>query len=176
MAPVRPNCLVCDAHEGVEGLRRVSARTVSRFLFLAEARRDHSSWPAIADWLQRPTRELPERATPAPLFGLAPHGVYPASRITSAAVRSYRTFSPLPAGEPAAVCFLWHFPWEPVHTDAPRPLAGMLPCGDRTFLPPRRAIARSDEHSRSITKHFLATRFRKSTGNSNLAYRHRTEE
>jgi len=32
----------------------------------------------------------------APLFGLAPHGVYPAVRITPDAVRSYRTFSPLP--------------------------------------------------------------------------------
>ena len=40
-----------------------------------------------------------ERATPPPLFGLAPHGVYPASRITPPAVRSYRTVSPLPARE-----------------------------------------------------------------------------
>ena len=32
----------------------------------------------------------------APLFGLAPGGVYPASPVTGAAVRSYRTFSPLP--------------------------------------------------------------------------------
>jgi hypothetical protein len=38
-----------------------------------------------------------ERAAPAPLFGLAPHGVCPASRIAPAAVRSYRTFSPLPS-------------------------------------------------------------------------------
>ena len=38
-----------------------------------------------------------ERAAPPPLFGLAPHGVCPAGRITPAAVRSYRTFSPLPA-------------------------------------------------------------------------------
>src|SRR5690348_6318028 len=36
------------------------------------------------------------RAAPPPLFGLAPRGVFPASRITPAAVRSYRTFSPLP--------------------------------------------------------------------------------
>jgi len=36
------------------------------------------------------------RAAPPPLFGLAPRGVYPASGITSAAVRSYRTISPLP--------------------------------------------------------------------------------
>ena len=32
----------------------------------------------------------------APLFGLAPGGVYPATAVTSSAVRSYRTFSPLP--------------------------------------------------------------------------------
>lgn len=30
------------------------------------------------------------------LFGLAPGGVYPATAVTSSAVRSYRTFSPLP--------------------------------------------------------------------------------
>src|SRR5207344_2761827 len=36
------------------------------------------------------------RAAPPPLFGLAPRGVFPAGRITPAAVRSYRTFSPLP--------------------------------------------------------------------------------
>ena len=33
------------------------------------------------------------------LFGLAPCGVYPASRFTAGAVRSYRTFSPLPRRE-----------------------------------------------------------------------------
>ena len=38
-----------------------------------------------------------ERAAPPPLFGLAPRGVYHAGRITPPAVRSYRTFSPLPA-------------------------------------------------------------------------------
>jgi len=43
------------------------------------------------------------------LYGLAPDGVYPASPVTKAAVRSYRTFSPLPDSY-QAVCFLWHFP------------------------------------------------------------------
>jgi hypothetical protein len=33
----------------------------------------------------------------APLFGLAPCGVLPATRVATGAVRSYRTFSPLPA-------------------------------------------------------------------------------
>jgi hypothetical protein len=37
-----------------------------------------------------------ERAAPPPLFGLAPRGVFPADPITRAAVRSYRTISPLP--------------------------------------------------------------------------------
>ena len=37
------------------------------------------------------------RAAPSPLFGLAPRGVYPAGGITPAAVRSYRTISPLPS-------------------------------------------------------------------------------
>jgi len=43
------------------------------------------------------------------LFGLAPCGVCPASVVTAGAVRSYRTFSPLP-WFPGAVCFLWHWP------------------------------------------------------------------
>ncbi len=36
-----------------------------------------------------------------PLFGLAPCGVLPATTVTSRAVRSYRTFSPLPASRSA---------------------------------------------------------------------------
>ena len=36
----------------------------------------------------------------APLFGLAPCGVLPAICLTADAVRSYRTFSPLPASAP----------------------------------------------------------------------------
>ena len=47
------------------------------------------------------------------LHGLAPDGVYPAQPVTGLAVRSYRTFSPLPAPVETrlAVCFLRHFPW-----------------------------------------------------------------
>jgi hypothetical protein len=81
-----------------------------------------------------------ERAAPPPLFGLAPHGVYPASRIAPAAVRSYRTFSPLPAAncscsETAGGIFSVALSVKPALSGSPRPLAGMLPCGDRTFLP-----------------------------------------
>jgi|GEM_PF-5437903 len=46
-----------------------------------------------------------------PLLGLAPGGVYHASPVTSAAVGSYPTLSPLPSGRSLrAVYFLWHFP------------------------------------------------------------------
>lgn len=52
--------------------------------------------------LPRSSSSLPEsRNEPSQLcslFGLAPGGVYPARRVTSPAVRSYRTISPLPEG------------------------------------------------------------------------------
>ena len=83
------------------------------------------------------------------LFGLAPCGVFRALDITAQAVRSYRTFSPLPrapCGARSAVCFLWHFPSpESKATAAPqgtatalapgaRTLSGTLLYGVRTFL------------------------------------------
>ena len=47
------------------------------------------------------------------LYGLAPGGVYNASSVAGAAVRSYRTLSPLPTDDKraSAVYFLLHFPW-----------------------------------------------------------------
>ena len=83
-------------------------------------------------WLKQPTRMFrnvlhdpgrggPPRAgrtrvcnrTPC-LFGLAPCGVYRATAVTSRAVGSYPTLSPLPsailADLPTAVCFLLHWP------------------------------------------------------------------
>src|SRR5262245_52101881 len=85
---------------------------------------DHSSRPSIARRFQQPTRwlrtghpkgVLRRPATSAPtlerryrrlasaqtdrsatLFGLAPCGVLPATGVAAGAVRSYRTFSPLP--------------------------------------------------------------------------------
>ena len=71
------------------------------------------------------------RAAPPPLFGLAPRGVFRAGRITSAAVRSYRTFSPLP--RPKARRYIFCGTFRRTFRSA-RPLAGTLPCGDRTFL------------------------------------------
>ena len=55
----------------------------------------HSSGMRVAAHLTRPTRE-PCGPHYAPLFGLAPGGVYPATGVTTGAVRSYRTISPLP--------------------------------------------------------------------------------
>jgi hypothetical protein len=71
------------------------------------------------------------RAAPPPLFGLAPRGACPASGITPAAVRSYRTISPLPSvsGRRYIFCGAFRRTLRPS-----RPLAGTLPCGDRTFL------------------------------------------
>ena len=96
----------------------VAAGPVSRILSAGLLRQDgHSSGPSIAARLKRPTRRLwrtePARASGEPeapsLFGLAPCGVCPARDIAAAAVRSYRTFSPLPRAC-EAVRFLWHFP------------------------------------------------------------------
>jgi hypothetical protein len=87
----------------------LAAGPVSRILSAGLLQQDgHSSGPNITVRLKRPTRRL-WRAEPArapgglfspprapSLFGLAPCGVCPARRITATAVRSYRTFSPLP--------------------------------------------------------------------------------
>jgi len=60
----------------------------------------HSSGRIVTNTLMRPTRFRREpRLEPessGTLFGLASGGVYPATSVTRSAVRSYRTFSPLP--------------------------------------------------------------------------------
>ena len=105
----------------------------------------HSSGTYVTVRLERPTREHARAARcsaglHAPLFGLAPGGVYPAAAVATSAVRSYRTISPLPPVRMtgSAVSFLWHFPW----TCAPQALPGTLPYGARTFLPRRERRAR----------------------------------
>jgi hypothetical protein len=65
-------------------------------------RGDHSSGAPVARHFAQPTRvagpEKPERVSTLapPLFGLAPGGVCHAAAVASRAVRSCRTFSPLP--------------------------------------------------------------------------------
>jgi len=59
----------------------------------------HSSWVCVAASLEQPTRGPHGPCAGllrAPLFGLALGGVYLATTVTSNAVRSYRTISPLP--------------------------------------------------------------------------------
>jgi hypothetical protein len=68
------------------------------------------------------------------LFGLAPCGVYHAPGFTAGAVRSYRTFSPLPAacgGRRYILCGTGRLP---ALKPESRTLSGTLPCGVRTFL------------------------------------------
>ncbi len=78
---------------------------------------DHFSGPAVADWLSRereatyPPAERPWPFAPGPsaayadrLLGLAGGGVFPAGDVAAAAVRSYRTISPLPEPRKAIGC------------------------------------------------------------------------
>jgi hypothetical protein len=75
-------------------------------------------------------------ATFPSLFGLAPCGVYPASGVTVGAVRSYRTFSPLPRETSFSRRYVFCGTGRlRALTPASRTLSGTLPCGVRTFLP-----------------------------------------
>ena len=80
-----------------------------------------------------------------PLFCLAPHGVFRASRIAPRAVSSYLAFSPLPAlfSKNRRCVFCDTFRRHDLSITAPVPPSrdGMLPYGVRTFLqrvPPTR--------------------------------------
>ena len=104
----------------------------------------HSSGTRVTASLKQPTRAASRKPLRAhahalrrpPLFGLAPGGVYPALAVTSEAVRSYRTVSPLPRRS-AAVCFLWHYPWGRPR----RPLAGTVFPWSPDFPPMGRPIS-----------------------------------
>ena len=85
--------------------------------------------------------------TLVPLLGLAPDGVCLASDVTTGAVSSYLAVSPLPLPEGRGGMFLWHFP---SGHPAP-PLAGILPGGARTFLPPSAGRARGKDGGRPVT-------------------------
>ena len=92
---------------------------------------NHSSRTAVANGLKRPTREPARlRSDTAkggpvlPYLVLLQVGFTLPRSVTTRAVRSYRTISPLPGPLPApAVYFLWHFPW----THVPQALPGTLP-------------------------------------------------
>ncbi len=108
----------------------------------------------------RPGGRFTRRVASGCILGLAGGGVCRAADVTTRAVRSYRTFSPLlacrqprRAALPAsAVCFLCHCP-----SSCPdRALPGALPCGVRTFLPPPPASRSTPRQARSWTCHGAA--------------------
>jgi hypothetical protein len=146
----------------------VAAGPVSRILSAEDQQDGHSSGPHITARLKRPTRRFSapsrhasrrfrksfrqlsgptEPAGTSSLFGLAPCGVCPARRITAAAVRSYRTFSPLPRRFRRFRCVKPAKPAEPARryvfcgtfrrtslNSPSRTLSGTPLCGVRTFL------------------------------------------
>ena len=81
-----------------------------------------------------------ERAAPPLLFGLAPHGVYPAGAdysVRGALLPHLFTLTPDTGSKARATggIFSVALSVELALSESPRPLAGMLPYGDRTFLP-----------------------------------------
>ena len=116
--------------------RILSAFARSRLAARPELRRDdHSStlrnrlrasatYPVASDG----------QSSNATLFGLAPCGVLPATRVATGAVRSYRTFSPLPTFALAGFGRRYIFCATDPSGCPARALPGALPCGVRTFL------------------------------------------
>src|SRR3954467_8016753 len=104
-------------------------------------RDDHLSRPAGAGRLPQSgmMRRYPRIDGPAvlPLFCLAPHGVFPASRITPRAVSSYLAISTLPAlrcQRTGGVFSVTLSVSARLGERRPRVLRGMPPYGVRTFL------------------------------------------
>src|SRR5581483_4172773 len=86
--------------------------------------------------------DLPEsrtgRAVPPLLFGLAPPGVCPAAPAYSARgalLPHLFTLTPLAYSAKRGGIFSVALSVKSALSESPRPLAGMPPCGDRTFLP-----------------------------------------
>ena len=96
--PLRGRCRSGDRRSGPALLG--SEPPVSRILFPGAVARDGVTVMHLARRLPDGSSDLPgssdRRPSGASLFGLAPCGVYRAPDITARAVRSYRTFSPLP--------------------------------------------------------------------------------
>jgi hypothetical protein len=117
------------------------AGPISRILYDVAAADGHSSRPPITERLQRPTRRLGASSRNAPgvatrnpfLFGLAPCGVCHAPCIAARAVRSYRTFSPLPQVALRRFVLCGTFRQTSLNSSS-RTLSGTLLCGVRTFL------------------------------------------
>jgi hypothetical protein len=119
-----------------------------------------------------------ERQHPC-LFGLAPCGVYPAATITGRAVRSYRTFSPLPQAaygfaeanhQPEAVCSLLHLPSRGLNASVPDVIRHTA-LRSSDFPPPLNALRPKRQRSSSrlhFQVYIALARFKRSTSSVNL--------
>ena len=96
----------------------------------------HSSGTYVAARLKRPTRNRRGPRQRFPIWTCSGRGLA-SRRVATTLVRSYRTFSPLPALR-RAVYFLCHFP----SACAAFALRSVLPCGARTFLDTAEAVPR----------------------------------
>jgi hypothetical protein len=119
------------ANQFPRGEQRPSARAVSRVLSPSITGRDHDGRRSFLSTRCRqralpngkqPTRESISVNDASSLLGLAPGGVYLATDLSAGAVRSYRTFSPLPCEALAkqgglfsvALSLTWSSPTRPV--------------------------------------------------------------
>ena len=80
----------------IEKLRR--SQPISRVLSWTVIHLGRTSQYASCDLPGSHADHTCETNLAAPLFGLAPDGVYPAASVAGSAVRSYHTISPLPQG------------------------------------------------------------------------------
>lgn len=100
----------------------------------------HSSRPAIAHWLKQPTRVQYGPYLMNPYLALLRVEFTVPRTVTSRAVRSYRTLSPLP--DPTCVGHR-RFALCCTGRGFPQALPGTLPYGARTFLPSARLPERT---------------------------------
>ena len=96
-----------------------------------------------------------ERAAPPPLFGLAPHGVYPAGPNCFVRGALLPHLFTLTVGKPNGGIFSVALSVERALSAPSRPLAGMLPCGDRTFLSRHPAMAAATARPATSGHHYV---------------------
>ena len=127
-----PYAVLSRGHQRVN-LERVGCRTVSRFLYPCGRQSfilaGHCC-PALATYpeVERDGQSLLPYLVLLRVGFSLPAGLLPPRCALTAPFHPYR----LSVEAEKAVYFLWHFPSSPC--EPARPLAGTLPCGDRTFL------------------------------------------
>jgi len=94
-------------------LRRIPKKEVESADKPGSVEGNHSSGTGVTDGLKQPTRKRPRarmlQSNVLPYLVLLRVGFTVPRCVATRAVRSYRTFSPLPRRS-VAVYFLWHFP------------------------------------------------------------------